>query len=289
MIVTGRTAVYGIIGWPISHSLSPLMQNAAFAATGIDGIYVPFPLAPEALVEGVRGLAASGVRGFNVTIPHKAAIVGVMDELAPSARLAGAVNVVCVCDGRLIGHNTDGEGLLVSLREEFSFSAAGQSVLILGGGGAARGASVALAAAGAARLHLANRSREKAEEIADACRAQFPTVDCRAWSLEDVLSSPLLSEYRLCINTTSVGMAGDAFDPRLVNSLPITGAVYDMVYAPLETPLLRQARGRGIRTANGLGMLAAQGEAAFRLWTGDDPPQGLMKRCLLEAVAGSAA
>jgi shikimate dehydrogenase len=232
---------------------------------------------------------AAGVRGFKVTIPHKAAIAPLLDELAPSAELAGAVNVVAVKDGRMVGHNTDGEGLLLSLREDVGFVADGASVLVLGGGGAARGAVVALAAAGVARLHLANRSKDKAEEIAAACRQRFPAVECRAWSLQEVLTSPHLGRFSLCINTTSVGMAGDAFEPGLVEALSPGAAVYDMVYSPLETPLLRQAAERGMRGANGLGMLAAQGEAAFRVWTGIVPPRGIMRARLLEAVAGAAA
>lgn len=284
MKVTGKTDVYGIIGFPLHHSLSPLMQNAALEAAGINGIYVPFQVAPESLADAVRGLKVLGVKGFNVTIPHKESIVPLLDEIAPSARLAGAVNTVCLHAGKFVGHNTDGTGLVASLRQEFSLQLTGASVLLLGAGGAARGAVMALAAAGIARLRIANRSKHKADMIVEESRGHFPQLDCEAWSLDEMVVTPLLGEFNCCINTTSVGMSGDAFDPALVAALPADAVVYDMVYAPPMTPLLHLAAARGLRVANGLGMLAAQGEEGFRLWTGCTPSAGLMKRTLQEAI-----
>jgi shikimate dehydrogenase len=150
--VTGKTTVVGIIGFPVTHSLSPVMHNAAFAALGLDWIYVPFQVPREGLARGVAGLAALGVAGFNVTIPHKVAIIPLLDRISPEAELAGAVNVVALQDGALVGYNTDGIGLVAALARAFGFTPAGRSVLVLGAGGAARAAVAALGSAGAARI-----------------------------------------------------------------------------------------------------------------------------------------
>jgi shikimate dehydrogenase len=287
MTVTGRTTVTGIIGSPVSHSLSPVMHNAAFAALGLDWTYVPFPVAPDALAAAVQGLAALGVAGFNVTIPHKVAILPLLQRVSPEAELIGAVNTVSVADGVLTGHNTDGIGLLAALRRELGFSPAGRSVLVLGAGGAARSAVVALAGAGAAQVALANRSVEKGRELVGQVAAPLAATEFSAAGLERLADPGYLGSFDLVVNTTSVGMRGDFFPGLDLSRLKGGAVLYDMVYAPPVTPLLSQALACGVPAANGIGMLVAQGEAAFRIWTGIEPPHGCMERALAAAAPAS--
>ncbi|HEY5974977.1 MAG TPA: shikimate dehydrogenase [Geobacteraceae bacterium] len=284
MQVTGTTRVLGIIGSPIAHSLSPLMQNAALAELGLDFVYVPFAVAPDQLDLAVSGLRTLGVTGFNVTIPHKETILPLLDEITPQAMRMGAVNTVQRVGDRLVGHNTDGAGLLAALAADLDFTVAGKRVLILGAGGAARAAVMALLDAGAAAVTIANRDLARGEALMGMAVKQGGAGIMVAPLA--ILASAELGGYDLLLNATSVGMNGTTFVdfcPELLND---TACVYDMVYAPLETPLLRSARQAGRRTANGLGMLAAQGERAFVLWTGCQPPPGVMRTVLLTRLAG---
>jgi shikimate dehydrogenase len=278
-LVNGSTKILGIIGHPVRHSLSPAMQNAALRASGLNYIYVPFEVTPECLGAAVAGLKALGVAGFNVTIPHKTAVIPYIDDLDDSADAAGAVNTVKNDSGRLVGYNTDGDGLVRSCANELGFNVRGASIAIVGAGGAARGAIAALCRAGAGRIVIANRTRERASELASAMALRFPETVLSVVSgfkeLEDGLAT-----IDLLVNTTSLGMNRDAVPFLRLTDLPRTAMVYDMVYAPALTPLLQEAAGLGLRAANGLGMLAAQGELAFTVWTGNIPPFGLMKSVL---------
>jgi shikimate dehydrogenase len=278
--VTGKTRVAGIIGFPVAHSLSPVMHNAAFASLGLDWVYVPFPVPPEGLQAAVAGLLALGVAGFSVTIPHKVAILPLLDRISPEAELIGAVNTVALRDGLLTGFNTDGIGLLAALAGKLGFSASGRSILVLGAGGAARSAVVALAGAGALRIDVANRSPENADTLVRSVSGRLMGCAVAAHSLERLAEPQYLSSFDLIVNTTSVGMKGDSFPGLVLSGLKPGLAVYDMVYAPPVTPLLAQAGSCGIAAANGLGMLVAQGEAAFAIWTGVAPPEGCMERAL---------
>nr|C6E5S6.1 RecName: Full=Shikimate dehydrogenase (NADP(+)); Short=SDH [Geobacter sp. M21] len=285
MTITGKTRVTGIIGWPVAHSLSPPMHNAAFEALGLDFAYVPFPVAPERLAAGIAGLAALGVVGFSVTIPHKVAILPLLDRIAPEAELIGAVNTVAVKEGILTGYNTDGIGLLSALRSKLGFQPEGRSVLVLGAGGAARSAVASLGLAGAGRVEVANRSLDAGRGLAETMGERLPGTVFGFQPLGRVSDKGYLSGFDLVVNTTSVGMAGDGFAGLDLSALKRGASVYDMVYAPLVTPLLAQAEVVGVPSANGLGMLAAQGEAAFRIWTGAVPPEGCMEKALAARLA----
>jgi shikimate dehydrogenase len=280
--VSGSTRVVGIIGSPVSHSLSPVMHNAAFAALGLDWVYVPFPVSRARLPAAVAGLAALGVAGFNVTIPHKVAIIPLLDRISPEAELIGAVNTVALQDGVLTGFNTDGVGLLAALEREFGFAPAGREILVLGAGGAARSAVATLASAGAARICLANRSSESAGALVESLAPHLPATVLAADSLECLRDGAFLGSFDLIVNSTSVGMGGDGFPGLTLGALKQGLAVYDMVYVPPTTPLLAQARACGVPAANGIGMLVAQGEAAFAIWTGQSPPRGCMAGALAE-------
>jgi len=255
------------------------MQNAALQACGLDGVFVPFGVPPEHLGEAVAGLRALGVRGVNVTIPHKSGVIPYLDGLDESAEAAGAVNVINNEDGRLVGYNTDGDGLVRSLAEELAFTPANSTVVVMGAGGAARGAVAAICRAGARRIIIANRSKDRAEALVAAMEKRYSDTVLTV-SECGVPLTPFLHEAGLVVNTTSLGMDNEVIAGLDLGALPGTCAVYDMVYAPPVTPLLQEAHRLGLSHANGLGMLAAQGELAFRIWTGIMPPPGLMKRVL---------
>ena len=274
----------GIIGNPVRHSLSPAIQNAAIAACELDYIYVPFVVTPEFLGAAVSGLKALGVCGFNVTIPHKSAIMCFLDQLDESAEGAGAVNTVLVSDGLMTGYNTDGFGFISSLADDLNYEPGAGIIVVLGAGGAARGAVAGLCRAGAERIVIANRSMNKAVELAEEMHARYPNTFILV-SSQDQINDYHLDSASLLVNTTSIGMNGDRIGFVDLAKLPKAAKVFDMVYSPFETPLLREAVSMGIEAVNGLGMLAAQGEKAFTIWTGKTPPKGLMKG-VLQSICG---
>ena len=283
-LITGKTALYGIIGYPVTHSLSPVMQNAALQAGGIDGIYLPFSVVPEELPTAVAGLRALQVRGFNVTIPHKTAIMPFLDELAPTAQEAGAVNTVVNDNGRLVGHNTDGEGLVCSLQRDLDVEVSGATVLLVGAGGAARGALAALCRSGVRSVRVVNRTAAAAQTLTEQFQERFPAVALHSCVFQELVPA-VLGRCDLVINATSLGMNGEIIPGLDLAQLPNHATVYDMVYAPPVTPLLLQARSRGLQAANGLGMLVAQGERAFQLWHGHKPTAGCMETALTEYLS----
>ena len=279
MVIKGTTRVYGIIGCPVKHSLSPVMQNQAFAACGMDAVYIPWQVTPEHLGDAVNGLRALGVCGFNVTIPHKTAILPLLDELDESAARAEAVNTVRNDGGKLLGFNTDGDGLVKSLQTDLDCSVSGKSVVIAGAGGAARGAVPALCRAGAKKIAVANRSAGPARNLVDLMRKHYSSTELLATDGYDAFPD-LLADADILINTTSLGMNNEKIPYLNFAATSKNLVVYDMVYSPPVTPLLTDAALTGLRGCNGLGMLAAQGELAFAIWTGQAPPLGLMKQSL---------
>lgn len=286
--IHGSTKVYAIIGWPVAHSRSPLMQNAAFQALGLDSVYVPFAVPPERLAEAVQGMRAMGVAGWNVTIPHKAAIMPLLDELSPEAVRAGAVNTVRQQDGRLIGYNTDGAGLLVALERELNCTVAGKQVVVLGAGGAARGAVAALMEARAAGIAVVNRTVTTARQLVEQLGGGTGQAAVGGLTACEPTALPsLLPVTDLLINATSLGLHGEEIGGVELALLPETAKVYDMVYGEVPTPLVQKARQRGLMASDGLGMLVAQGELAFQCWTAVTPPAGLMRAALATTVAAS--
>ncbi len=288
MQISGKTKLFGIVGYPVGHSLSPAMHNKAFELLQLDHCYLPLPLEPPDLPKGVAGLRALGFAGFNVTIPHKEAVLQFLDEVDPEAAGMGAVNTVLNRDGRLIGFNTDGRGFLRSVSELWDFTPAGRNIVILGAGGAARAIAAALAAAGAQSVTIANRNPERAKKLAQALGDRFP---CRfsGVGLEVRELDLALEQSSLVVNTTPVGMY-----PQVDSEPPINPArlfthnfVCDTIFNPWETRLLREAKSKGCTTANGLGMLLHQGTLAFELWTGKPAPVEAMREALLAAVSPS--
>jgi len=270
----------GLIGHPVGHSKSPEMMNRALRACGLPFVYLAFDVSPSELGAAVRGMQALGFRGWNVTIPHKVAVLEHLDEVEETAREIGAVNTVVSRDGRLIGYNTDSEGYLRSLVDETGLVLADQRVLILGAGGAARAVAHALAGAGVESITIANRTREKAERLAESLRRK---VAARAVSLSEL--ERVVGETTLLVQTTSVGMHPETeaipIDPSLLHDRM---TVSDLVYRPRKTLLLREAEARGARIHGGLGMLLHQAALAFEKWMGRPAPVEVMREALEEAM-----
>jgi shikimate dehydrogenase len=260
-ILSGKARLAGIIGWPVEHSRSPRLHGFWLERHGIDGAYVPLPIRPEAFGLAVRGLVAAGFAGANVTAPHKLAAFDICDTIEASARRAGAVNTLVFQDGRIIGRNTDGLGFIANLRAHGVDPAAGPA-LVLGAGGAARAVVAALQDAGVT-VTIANRTRERAETLA----RDLPGLVVIDWADR----SAAISDCALLVNTTSLGMSGHpALDVDLDRARPVL-AVADIVYVPLETPLLAAARARGLPAVEGLGMLLHQAVTGFAAWFGVTP------------------
>ena len=289
--ITGTTRLVGVIGWPVGHSRSPQMHNAAYAALGLDWAYVPMPVAPERVGDAVRGLVALGFAGANVTVPHKQAVMPHLDELTPIARAVGAVNTIVVRpDGSLLGDSTDGAGFMADLRahgiriSESANQRISESlienpavavspcrrVLVLGAGGAARAVVYALAAAGAT-VSIANRTLDNAEALRRSIAAALSHAAGRlsAHPFPDALAG-LAEEADLIVNTTSLGLhAGDPL-PWDVSVVFRPGQiVYDLIYNR-STELLTLTRSQGATALDGLGMLVHQGARSAALWTGKD-------------------
>lgn len=277
--VQGKTRVVCIIGNPVRHTLSPIMQNAAFAASHLDYVYVPFAVTPDNLGQAVIGLKALGVCGFNVTIPHKTAIIPFLDRLDESAESAGAVNTVQVSATGLTGYNTDGDGLVDSLSADLDFIPGEEQILVAGAGGAARGAIAALCRSGAKKILVYNRSLENARSVMLDMNSRYPGTHIDV-ICQNQVSRECLRSTSLLLNTTSLGMNGERITGINISDLPEQAKVFDMVYSPSGTPLLKDATACGLRAVNGLGMLVAQGERAFEIWTGQKPPKGVMRLAL---------
>ena len=280
----GTTMLYGIFGYPIGHSLSPLMHNTAFTYHGMDAMYLPFAVHPTQVEDAVKAIAALHIQGVNVTIPHKQAVMPWLDTLSPEASLIGAVNTIHLQDGRLHGHNTDGIGFLRSL-EEAAGEVAGRTVLLVGAGGAARAVAVQLCLSGIHRLYLTNRTPTRAEELATFLKQHLPHTDTSVVAMDVSSLAASLSDTDIIVNATAIGMHPD--DPMVlpIAALHSQHLVCDIVYRPLQTVLLRTAQQQGARVVDGLGMLLHQGAKAFEIWTGQSFPMPLIRARLLDALA----
>ena len=285
MIVDGKTQLIGLIGWPVSHSFSPAMHNAAAASFGLNWIYVPLPVRPRDLRSAVEGMPALGFNGVNVTIPHKQAVMPFLDSIQQGAGIIGAVNTIVVNRNssvpertwQLAGYNTDWLGFLADL-DSLAVSIKQRDCLVLGAGGSARAVVYALAQADAHVNILARRTDQAAQlaaDLAGVAEVQFDSLAALP-ALVAGLKAPLI------VNTTPLGMIPETDRTIWPESIPIpTGSfIYDLVYNPLETYLMRQAHAAGCGTSNGLGMLLHQGALAFELWTGQKPSIQMMEKAL---------
>lgn len=273
MGVTGKTKVVGLFGWPVEHSLSPAMHNAAFSALEMDYIYLPFAVPPAELAQAVRGIRAMGLAGVNITIPHKITIMHYLDEIHGSAQKVGAVNTIVNCEGQLIGYNTDADGFIRSLIEQ-NTQVRGKQAIILGAGGAARAIIAGLVDAGSTTITVVARTGQKAQELS----AYFPSNVVMGLDWTDRAVADRLAKCDLLINATPLGMTPNvdqmpSLDWNLLNPRAV---VCDLVYNPLITKFLSQAQQRGHKIVTGEGMLAGQGALAFMLWAGQQAPYDIM-------------
>lgn len=262
---SGRARVAGVMGWPVGHSQSPRLHGFWLRAHGVDGAYVPLAVKPEDFEVAARALAKLGFAGVNVTVPHKERALAIADEVEDRARRIGAVNTLVVRDGRLYGGNTDAFGFIANLKAakaDFDFRAA--PAVVIGAGGAARAVAAALVDEGAPEIRLVNRTRERADALA---RAFGPRLKVLAWEKR----VDALDEAGLLVNTTTQGMAPNPALDLALERLPSAAVVNDLVYAPLETPLLAAAKARGNPTVDGLGMLLYQAKPAFAAFFGIEP------------------
>jgi shikimate dehydrogenase len=287
-VVSGKTKICGLIGDPVEHSMSPAMQNAAFRKLGLDYLYLPFRVKKEELGQAIAGMRALNIRGLNVTVPHKVAVIQFLDKLDPLAEKIGAVNTIVNDDGVLTGYNTDATGFLQALLER-KIEPKGKRAVILGAGGASRAISFILADRGA-RLTILNRQLELdwAKELARRISQTF-SQKVKALELSRENLAVVLKKADILVNATSVGMRPS------VNKTPVPGdllrpglIVYDIVYNPMKTRLLREAEVVRASTISGVDMLVWQGALAFEKWTGQKAPAELMKREALRLLRRQA-
>jgi len=290
-MITGTTHLVGLIGWPVSHSLSPVMHNAAFDKLGLTWRYVPLPVPPGSESAAVSGLSALGFTGANVTVPHKTLVMAHLDSLSDDAKAIGAVNTLVIRetdDGirAAHGHNTNCAGFVSSLQRA-GLSIAGERAVVCGAGGAARAVVFGLMAAGAADIVMLSRSVEQAERVISDLQIE-PRYRIRALPLEPEALIASARDAALFINATPIGMTPAVAEspwPRDA-AIPSELTVYDLVYAPTETLLLKQAREAGAGTISGLEMLIEQGAKSFELWTGKQAPIDEMRRACTQATEG---
>jgi len=269
MIIDQHTDLYGVVGYPLGHSMSPIMHNIAFSAMGLDAIYLAFETRD---IDGcLKGIKALGIKGMSVTLPHKSSAIPLLDEVDDLAKKIGAVNTIVNKGGYLVGYNTDAIGALKALEEKIELS--GKTCLIIGAGGAARAIGFILKE-NDVEVKVANRSPERGRALAHSLTCPFIHVD----QLENIGAD-------LLIHTTPVGMTPYNYQCVVPEHILRKGmVVMDIIYNPIETRLLTMARTRGCLTINGLGMFIHQGAEQFRLWTGIDPPISAMKRSVQEAL-----
>ncbi|RSK27923.1 shikimate dehydrogenase [Bacillus sp. HMF5848] len=273
--------LYGVIGAPIAHSLSPVMHNDMFQALHIDAYYHAFKVEKHKLASAVEGLKALNVAGFNVTIPHKVAILPLLDEVDEVAQQIGAVNTVVNDAGRLIGYNTDGQGFFVGLRN-LDTQILSKKILIIGAGGAARAIYITFAHLGATSIDICNRTIDNAREIIDS---DSHRILSKALTIQE--AEVALEQYDVIINTTSVGMHPNIdASPLSLHNLKLPSIVSDIIYNPFQTKLLREAKERGATVQNGIPMFIQQGALAFEKWTGHKPDTDRMAQVVIRALGG---
>lgn len=278
-----QAELVGVFGQPVAENPTGVMQEAAFAAAGLNWRYLTIEVPPDRLADAVRGMRAFGMQGINLTIPHKVAVMPYLDEVAPDAQIIGAVNTVRREGDRYIGENTDGKGFLRGVREDAGVDPAGKRVVMLGAGGAARAVATELALAGARRIVVVNRTVQRGAAMVEDLRANTGAdVQFAAW--EGTYTVP--ADTDIFVNATSIGLYPDvdAMPDVDLGAAPDGMLVCDVVFNPPQTPLVKAAKARGLPVLDGLSMLVYQGVIGFELWTGQPAPEAVMKQALREAL-----
>ncbi len=281
---SNHTVLCGLFGWPVGHSISPQIHNAAFAAAGLDWRYLSYPVRPEKMAVALRNFASRGGRGLNITIPHKVAVIELIDRLEDRARLIGAVNTVLFKGGKVSGFNTDGPGFIRSVKEELNFDFAGKTVAVFGAGGAGRAVAVASAQEGA-RVEIADLDRSRSEDLSEWINREIREGAAGFFAADTDNGRTVTAAADLAVDATPLGL--NPSDPTSFNPglLSLTSAVVDLVYNPPETALLRAARKRGLKAINGLGMLVHQAAISWTIWTGLEAPVEVMRSAARRAMA----
>jgi len=287
-MIDGHTQLVGLMGWPVEHTLSPAMHNAAFDALGLNWRYFPLPVQPGQVEAAVKGVAALGFRGANVTVPHKQAVMPVLDSIAPDAKSLGAVNTLVIERGeegqvRIGGHNTDAQGFVGALRHG-GFDPKGKSAVVVGAGGGARAVVYGLLEAGAQEILMFDLELSRAQALVSDLDGVGSKLRALPLTTEALVESTRAAD--LLVNATPMGMwprVDGSIWPDGV-SIPRHLTVFDLVYNPLETRLLQQARKAGAHTIGGLGMLVGQGVLAFERWTGQPAPVEVMRAACERAL-----
>lgn len=282
MTVNYKYELVGVLGFPVAENPTCVMQEAAFGALGLQWRYLTIEVEPKFLPDAIRGVRAMGLKGVNLTIPHKVAVLPLLDEVSPDAAKIGAVNTVRRVGDRLIGENTDGKGFLRGVREEAGIEIRGRQIVVLGAGGAARAITMELALAGAGRVTVLNRTIERGQTLALDLKARTG-VEARfqPWSATYAVEP----DTDILVNATSIGLFPDvrAMPPIDLNDARPDLLVCDVVPNPPETRLIQAARSRGLKTLTGLPMLVYQGAIGFEMWTGQQAPERVMKEALEKA------
>ena len=281
MHVRATTKVYGIFGHPVSHSLSPIMHNAAFRKLNLDCVYVAFDIHPDNLDSATCAIKSMGISGVNVTIPHKERIISLLDGTSREVALTGAVNTVKNENGNLTGYNTDVDGFLKAIKEDLGVMPTDLRVFLLGAGGAARAVLTALCMNGASEIYLINRTLDKANALASEFKKSYKDVSIEPYALEDTGSvERSMRTADLLVNASSSGMEGVPSIAVQLELLPKQSLVYDLVYKPRDTALLSKAKELGLKSAGGISMLLYQGAKSFEIWTGKVAPVDEMRKAL---------
>lgn len=275
--MTPSPKIFGLIGYPVKHSLSPLMHNAAFKALNLDARYELFELKPQELENFLKSLSQKNIYGLNVTIPYKEQVIPFLDNISAQAGLIGAVNTIRHSRGKLEGFNTDGEGFLKHLTEDLGFSPEGKTVSVIGAGGAAKAVAVYLGKAGVKRVTIYDTQEEKLNKLLAHLKANFKGIE---FNQADSIDGLKINNSDLLVNATPIGMKES--DPLIVSEGQMHRGllVYDLIYNPKETKLLKLAKEKGALVSNGLGMLLYQGMLSFEIWTGEIAPKELMRNAL---------
>ncbi|MEH1841944.1 MAG: shikimate dehydrogenase [Nostoc sp.] len=283
-LITGKTKLLGVIGYPVEHSLSPVMHNAVIAHLGLDYVYLPFPIAPQNLEVAIAGFAAIDVVGFNVTIPHKQAIMPLLSEITPIAQTIGAVNTVSRQNNQWVGTNTDIEGFIAPLQTTYKQDWSQKVAVILGNGGAARAVIAGCQQLGFAKIHVVGRNVQRLQEFGNSWNNSFISENLQVHQWEEL--PKLILEANLLVNTTPIGMYPKVDESPLsveeIANLPKGAIAYDLIYIPKPTLFLEQAEKQGAIAIDGLEMLVQQGVAALKIWLQQEIPVEVMRQALRE-------
>ncbi|BAY24660.1 shikimate 5-dehydrogenase [Calothrix sp. NIES-2100] len=281
--ITGKTKLLGVIGYPVEHSLSPVMHNAAIAQLGLDYVYLPFPIAPENLEIAIAGFAAVGVVGFSVTIPHKQAIMPLLSEITPIAQAIGAVNTVSRQDNKWVGTNTDITGFIAPLQTTYHQDWSQKAAVILGNGGAARAVVAGCHQLGFAEIHVVGRSQQRLQEFYESWNDSSLATNLQVHTWDKL--AKLIPQGNLLVNTTPIGMYPKVDESPLsgleMADLPTGAIAYDLIYIPKPTQFLQLAQQQGAIAIDGLEMLVQQGAAALKIWLQQETvPVEVMRQAL---------